>query len=505
MQVTRAEAVVGRFGPTIALTVALAVFSWRVRSPSPWWDEAVTRYAVGLSLPDLADMISRVDLVHALYYLAGHILYLLLGRPDDSNQIYLALRLLSVLASSFTALILFRLGRNLGGPAVAVLAVAFYVISPFALRYAQEARSYALVSMFATLAVLLLVRWTRTGEARLLRLSSASLALATLLNEISALTVLPLAVVCLLARPSGFRRWLLSGGVALAVASPLVLFSLGQSGQVSWLYSPTPTMYADFSRYLWGSATAAGLVTVIAAGLVWRGRTRVAASGPQLTMLVGLSMSLLPSAVLWVVSQVEPVFVPRYLVFVLPGACLVAAGLAACLPRAGAVIMVAALFLTGFSLQDAYRQPVTGHGEDIRGAAEALGAQARAGDAVVFLPRDRRVVSMGYPERFDGVADVALAGRYDSIYGSEVGPDVLTQRLAGRSRVWVVSGKQRLGDTLTATDEKKQEILGRGYAPVSVFNTRTYSAVLYVSDEEIAAQGLTALGDEKLDQCPYCP
>ncbi len=81
VQVTRAEAVVGRFGPTIALTVALAVFSWRVRSPSPWWDEAVTRYAVGLSLPDLADMISRVDLVHALYYLAGHILYLLLGDP----------------------------------------------------------------------------------------------------------------------------------------------------------------------------------------------------------------------------------------------------------------------------------------------------------------------------------------------------------------------------------------------------------------------------------------
>ena len=49
----------------------------------------------------------------------------------------------------------------------------------------------------------------------------------------------------------------------------------------------------------------------------------------------------------------------------------------------------------------------------VRGTAEVVGSDARAGDAVLFLPASRRVVKLGYPEQFRSVDDVALVPNGD--------------------------------------------------------------------------------------------
>lgn len=488
-------------GELFILIISIVALGWRVWAPSPWWDEAVTRYAISLSLPDLIELSSHVDLVHLLYYLFGHLVYLVLGKPRNSDSIYVTMRLVSVLASSVTVVLLYRTARMISSSWVGGLAVCLFLVSPFAVRFSQEARSYALVGMFAMLATFLLIRWIQSGRNRLHWSYAASLSVACLLNEVSGLIVVGHLVICLLMR-ARVKAWIISVFFAMLPVLPLIIFSSGQSGQVSWLYSPNLKSVADFFRYYWDSATLAAIL-VVAAGVVISRRSKQSLEGPRLIIAIGLTISVLPTVVLWLGSQAIPLFVPRYLFFTLSGMCLVAAGVAALMPKVSAVALVALLFVTSYPLSHAYRQAVTGHGENIKGTAAEVKQNSQPGDAVVFIPGNRRIVKLGYPEAFATVDDVALVKDPDSLYGTERGVDALSSDLESHSRIWVVSGKKRLGDVLSVSDKIKQQVLKTDYVPVSVYNTRTYSAVLY-GKRDTAPPG-PPVNPASLAQCDFCP
>jgi hypothetical protein len=85
----------------------------------------------------------------------------------------------------------------------------------------------------------------------------------------------------------------------------------------------------------------------------------------------------------------------------------------------------------------------TGHDEDLRGVAAYLHENARAGDAVVFVPVHLRDVNAVYPHSFAVLDDVALRQTpVDSgtLHGVEVSAAGLPPRLATRTRVWLVTG-----------------------------------------------------------------
>ena len=141
---------------------------------------------------------------------------------------------------------------------------------------------------------------------------------------------------------------------------------------------------------------------------------------------------------------------------------------------------------TGLPMQFVFRNPVIGHGENMRATAAYVDREKQPGDAVLFLPDGDyryRVVNQLYPAAFAGVRDVALArtaAESSTLVGVERSPDDLTAAMAGVQRVWVIGGPGAVV-TASAGDKRKAELLARGYRLVSEHDERAFSVRLYVA------------------------
>jgi mannosyltransferase len=478
----------------ILLAVASALlFSWRVGRPSPWFDEAITRDVTSRSASEIVSLAEHVDLVHTTYYLLVHAV---LGSSASVTPI----RMLSVVAAVLTTVLLVRLGRELGSARVGVAAGAFWMIAPLTTRYAQEARPYAMVALAATAATLALVRLCRRPwlPARSV-VYTTSLVVLALLN-IVALLLLVVHLTYVLATSAQVvrRRWYLAVAGALVVLSPLVVASARQRDQVSWLPRPDLNQLTEFllAEYAVGFLVVALLVGAIAG--IGRG-THSPALG------LGLAWALLPPVILWLVSQVHPLYDWRYVFFTLPGTALALASLATLIRTRWLIAVVAVLAIGGWHMQNVYRYPATGHAENLRGAAQAIADGGRSGDAVLFLPATRRVVEQAFPEDFRAVDDVALARsaeESDTLLGTEIPADDLATALRGRPRIWLVTGPARFGETPDSSDLEKQRLLANGYRLTGVTFTAIYEVRLYERNVTPPAVPPTATKPVVLTQSP---
>ncbi|MEU1793238.1 hypothetical protein [Streptomyces californicus] len=202
------------------------------RQNSVWRDEAATWQVARRSTGDIVRMLEHVDVVHSLYYLCMHGLFAGFG-PSTT-----VLRLPSVLAVAAAAACVALIGHRLAGAYVGLGAGLALGLLPAVQFYLQEGRPYALVAAGSAASTLLLVNALR-GRAR--KRTWAAYACAVLvcgwLNWL-ALLILPAHLITLLwsRAPRGVRvRWAVAAGAATAGVLPLALFSLDQSGQVSWV------------------------------------------------------------------------------------------------------------------------------------------------------------------------------------------------------------------------------------------------------------------------------
>ncbi|GAB3463848.1 hypothetical protein AB1207_11810 [Kineococcus endophyticus] len=477
----------------VATVVAGVVFSWRIGTPSPWRDEAVTIAVASRTTEQIWALVQKVDLVHAPFYFLAHALF---GPGVDIVQA----RWISVVAAALTAPLLYGLGRRLAQPAVGPVtarltgatAAALFVSMPFVSRYAQEARPYAMATLVATLGTYLLVR---AGSARAGRgwwiAYAASVPVLIALNTVAALVLVAQAGWALAAGRGTFVRGAVAAVVGLVVSVPLLLAQDAQSGQVAFLQRPT---VAELGGHVWfalGSswiAVAAAALAVTAA--VWRGRARR-------LVLVGLLWGVLPWPLLWTISQVSPFWTTRYLVFVAPGTCLalaavVTVGLRRRLVAGVAGLLVAVMAVTGLHMQFVFRSPTIGHAEDLRGTAAYVAAHARPGDGLLFLPDGEyryRVLTQLYPEAFAGLDDIALeqtATESSTLVGTTVETPQLWKHVAGVGRIWVIGG---VGPVVTKTPEDREvkRLLDQDYQLVSTEEKRAFSVKLFVLDQGQAA------------------
>ena len=458
------------------VVLAATVFGWKVGSPSPWWDEAVTRDVVARPLADILDLAGQVDLVHLAYYL---ILHLVTGGDGG----FVALRLICVVAAALTAGLLVRLGRQLDQPRVGGCAGVLYAVSPLASRYAQEARAYALVTLVATAATVALLHALQRPGRRRWAGYTALLVIGGLLNLLSVLILAPHLVHVLAgADRANRRRWAVAAGAAVLALLPLAVGASRQRGQLDWLPRPGLSTLIQFllAQY------AAGLLTVLVVLAAAVGLRPAAGNRPSPhrgTLLLGTTWALLPPVLLWLVSQLHPLFDWRYVIFCLPGTALAIASLATLLRPLGTAVVVTALALGGLHLQQVYRRPAIGHAEDLRGAARFVQQDGEPGDAVLFLPGERRVVALAYPRAFERVDDVALAvdpTRSGTLYGVETDPAGLAVALQDRTRVWVVTGSPRLGPAESATDREKRRLLAAGFRLAGTRQTYKWQVLLYL-------------------------
>ncbi|MFG1739431.1 glycosyltransferase family 39 protein [Micromonospora chalcea] len=146
--------------------LTLAVTLAGIGHAQPWRDELATWSAATRPLSDLARMTRTIDAATGPYYLLMH------GWTAVAGTSPTALRLPSALAMAVAAALTGRLGAVLVGRRAGLLAGLLFAVLPATSRYGQEARPYALATLFAVLATLLLVealrrpgRWRWAGYA----------------------------------------------------------------------------------------------------------------------------------------------------------------------------------------------------------------------------------------------------------------------------------------------------------------------------------------------------
>ncbi len=462
----------GLSGWLVVAIPALAAFvsaGADLSGPSLWRDEAYTKDAITRSLSHLFALLGHTDAVHGAYYVVMHFTSEVIGTSDA------ALRLPSLcamaVATGFTAAIGRRAAAAAGSRwpgATGLLSGLLFAAAPDMTYYAQMARSYAFVTMFATIASYLLLRAAGPGGGGWRWWCGYGVAVAcTGLFNTFGLLILPAHALTLLAvapvrggAAAWLRRtvvsWLASSAAAVAVLVPVLLVSFRQRGQISWLAKPDVNTITTMLREYAGSKALIVPVALLAAGGVVAGVIQGRRLSPA---AIALPWLVVPPAILLAVSLVKPVYSQRYIEFCLPAlAILVAAGLVGLarlvattplgrtdirLAWMPSTVILAVLAVLLISPQHAIRQS-SARPDDLRLAAAIVAANQQPGDVVFYMPDDMYVLGTGYPAPFRKLRNIGLAESpiaSATLTGREVtSPAELASRFTDVERVWFVTG-----------------------------------------------------------------
>ena len=290
-----------------------------------------------------------------------------------------AARMPSLLAGVAAVVLVMRLGREVAGPAIGLIAGLLLAVTPVHIVFAHEARAYALLPVFALIGMLGASRLLHAAETApgippisaslLFGLGCAGL-MHTHATGIFAATALGLATLAALAGSAAPRpaliRLVAAGGLALAVAAPVLVAMALQSGSANIGWMPklgldTPVI---LNRYLLigpmvrtdlgddGShielLSEMALGTITALTLILLSLREIRAGRPRALLVV---FPLLFVALLAAVSVVRPVLIPRVALWVSAPICLTAAmvltGRLAWWLRAAAGVLLAACIGVG--------------------------------------------------------------------------------------------------------------------------------------------------------------
>ena len=446
----------GRPGAAVALpgaALALGLGLWGIRRQnSIWGDEAVTYQAAHRSPAQLWRLIQHVDAVHGLYYLLMHYVFALLGGG------LVVLRLPSVLGVAVAAAGVALIGQRLASPRAGLLAGLVFPVFPAVQQYAQEGRSYGLVSAGVVVSGLLLLR--ALDRPRPVRWAGyAAVALVPgVLHEFAALAILAQGLTLLLGRRP--RRllvgWLCAFAAVLAALAPLLWLSSTESKQVAWIPFP------GTSTLLFAAGTV--LVGALCATACRRPPGQAAPRAAPSPAAFALPLLVLPQTVLVLVSLAHPVYLDRYVVYEYAGLALL---VGAALERLGrrtrwpVLLAVPAALLLLLPTELHLRTP-RARPDDLAAAARAVRALGRPGDGVLFLPSARREAELVYPRDFAGLWDLALSAPVPSsgtLNGIELDADRVTERMRGLTGIVVVRTDGRALPEGTRVDAAMQRML----------------------------------------------
>ena len=347
-----------------------------------WLDELVTVSLVRKSFGGMVHAIPHSEATPYLYYLLAWPWTRLFGSGEAG------IRSLSALAGTATVVAAYGAGASLVSRRVGLIAAALVAVNPFLIWYSQEARSYAVVTLFVAVGLWFFGRGL-AGESRALAGWALVSGLALATHYFAVFVVVPEAI-WLVARGREQRQAIAAvvlPAVVLLAELPLLLAQRGngesaaQSGAFKRIVGVPKDLVVGFSfpGELAGTIAAALLVLFALALLATRApareRARALVPGAIAAFAVGAPIVLAGSGADYVTAR-------NAIVAVVPGAVCLGAGYAA--SRAGmaaaAVLCVLSLAIgLSVSLDSKYGRT------DWRGLAEAIGP-AHAPRALVVTP-----------------------------------------------------------------------------------------------------------------------
>jgi mannosyltransferase len=380
----------------------------RLGSRSIWGDEAVSISYALRSLHGLATSV-RADPNMSLYYAALWVWTRVFG---DGVEV---VRALSIAFAVATLPVVYALGVRLFGRVAGLFAALALATNAFFLVYAQEARGYSLVTFMCALSMYFFLdalerrrRWALAGYVIASALAFYAHYFAVYVTFVQLVFLLVVA-----RREAVTRRWTVAYASIGLLVAPMAYgaLALGEN-PISWIRRPGAHELVVAARSVAGNGAAPLLVAlvVLAVGLPFAARAR-----PERAALGLVAAWLLAPPVLsFLISQVHPMFLPRYLVVSLPAlALLLGAAVAAVRPPLlGVAAAAAVLVAASTSLYRWYQRPPL---EDWQGASAYLLSQSRPGEGVVYQ-MSWAVPAISYYERRFGDRPSLHFGSHDDAF-----------------------------------------------------------------------------------------
>ncbi|MEU5308009.1 glycosyltransferase family 39 protein [Streptomyces sp. NPDC021562] len=446
------------------------------RRNSVWRDEAATWQVARRSTADIWHMLGNVDVVHGLYYLLMHALFECFGAGTTT------LRMPSVLATAVAAACVAVIGQRLAGVWAGLAGGMALGLLPAVQFYLQEGRPYALVAAGAGISTLLLVTALQHRvPARHWAAYGAAVLLMGLLNWLSLMILAAHLVTVLWVRADRavLSRWAVAAGCATAGVLPLIVFSRGQSAQVSWIPPLT-----------WHMLIGPGVLLAIGGACAVPDRPR---TGRLSAAAVGLPLLAVPQLGLIALSLVQPLFLDRYVLYSMLGLALligaaVGAAVRAAAPRfpvasRGILPVVLAVAVAALLPQSLAKRSPASRVDDVLAVASDVRHLKRAGDAVLFVPAARRDTASVSPDAFAGLRDIALTEspeRSGTLKGVEASPDRIRAAILAERRILLVTDAPRVARPVTAArDRAKTQVLRECFTPVADEQIRGRRVTVY--------------------------
>jgi mannosyltransferase len=306
---------------------------------------------------------------------------------------------------------------------------------------------------------------------------------------VALLLLLAHAVLVIRVARSGrtFGAWLAAAAAGAAPAVPLLYLGQVQSrGQIGWIPPLTWARLAETPERLFGATVIAGAVIALALAAL-----SLRPPAQALTL-----WALLPTAGLAVAALIVPLWVPRYLLFVLPAWVLLAA---LALRRLTVLRGLVAVLVIGALALPAQLAMRTGYGHDLgsRDVSLVLRDNRLPGDAILFGPfadgdqRTSRDAVMRYTPSTDRPQDKLMVRppRVHGSLGAQECPDAEIPSCFGRpDRVWVIR-KGAYEDILQNIGPAKEQLLRVDFVQSEAWRLKGFTVALYTRKPTAARAG----------------
>ncbi len=408
---------------------------------SYWWDEIVTIRLARMPLPGF---------LHTLWGFEGNMsLYYLLVRGwihFGDGEVWL--RLLSAIFAVAVIPAIYAVGRVVSGRTTGLLAALLLSVNAANVAYAQEARGYSLLVLLCTLSLWFFLRIGDSGKGNAAGYVVVS-ALAVYVHFFAVFFLFAqwISLLWLRRNAERWKKFVLPVWLTLLFISPALYYMAFQrSAQLAWVPA---TKASDLLQLLYFLVADLGtfrkalaLIYVLCCGVALRGA--LLERGPsedRWRLLVPAWCLVLPVAILFPVSFLYPLFLPRYFLICLPPlVVLAAAGLAKIRPASlRLAVCVLIVGLSAFSLRWYYAQPK----DDWRGLSEYLLQRVETGDLIVGCPP-----GADWPVRYyAGKLATAASPNFTYLEPDPFIEDIESHRTSGKplpsSRLWIVAWGDR--------------------------------------------------------------
>jgi mannosyltransferase len=494
----------------LLLVVAAAAIRFLHLASKPFWfDECFSVEVARIRWSDFLHLLWWREANMSLYYVLLRA-WLSLNQHDGQNPFFI--RSLSVLIAAATLPAIYWLATLLYDRRVALIAAALFTFNAYSVRYAQEARSYALFLLLATLSSGFLISFLQESTRRKWLGYVIVSILAVYAHFYALLLVVAqwLAVRWLgsfsesedrtVARSAQLRQaWIVIG---LAVLPLLVFVAKTGAGPIRWIPRPGLRDMLEFYEHLAGGSS--WILLIICAVAC------VAAAMPLGKQLFArgqrwetcwetwraqflLIWMIFPVLLTVLLSFARPVFLGRYMIFCLPALLiLVAAGLARL--RNAWLLMAALSGILLLCLQGVlfvYSHDFDSERDASEAATDFILDHSKAGDAVIFhIAATRVAYEFSSSLRSEENAGAAPLGPeivfphhgerldYRDFTGKPT-EDLLRAAGASHARVWVMLMNNETKENTDATTVMLTRVLSESFGSANRWEFAKVEVRLY--------------------------